>query len=195
MKYKLKMSCGHEQIVHLSGSQEERRKKILKIQAGVCKNCFNNIPVEEKKEELASNKIILDAGYLPYIDENTGALMIYLIFSNNVSEQYEHILKEELGFKKTFAWKKQISESHYKETIKNIQEKIPCEIRFSEQKTRKESAKEKQKRWVKPPDFIQGKKWNRKFYGNNIYLDGKQVKLSVQQKKELEDYVKKTSLK
>lgn len=195
MKYKLKMACGHEQTVHLSGSQEKRKEKMLKIQAGVCRKCFNNIPVEEKKEETVSksNKIILDAGYLPYIDENTGALMIYLIFSDNVAE-YETALKE-LGFKKTFMWKMQVAENFYKETIKSIQEKIPCEIRFSEQKTRKESAKEKQKKWVKPPDFIQGRKWNRKFYGNNIYLDGKQVKLSVQQKKELEDYVKKTSLK
>ncbi len=194
MKYKLKMACGHEQIVHLSGSQEKRKEKILKIQAGVCRNCFNNIPVEEKKEETVSNKIIIDAGYLPYIDENTGALMIYLIFSNNVAEKFETILKE-LGFKKTFRWKIQVTENLYKETVKSIQEKIPCEIRFSENKTRKESAKEKQKKWVKPPDFIQGKKWNRKFYGNNIYLDSKQVRLSVQQKKELEDYVKKTSLK
>lgn len=195
MKYKLKMTCGHEQTVHLSGSQEKRKEKMLKIQAGVCRKCFNNIPVEEKKEETVSksNKIILDAGYLPYIDENTGDLMIYLIFSDNVAE-YEIILKE-LGFKKSFAWKMQIAESRYKETIEIIQEKIPCEIRFSENEIRKESAKEKQKKWVKPPDFIQGKKWNRKFYGNSIYLDGKQVRLSIQQKKELEDYVKKTSLK
>lgn len=193
MKYKVKMTCGHEQIVHLSGSQEKRKEKMLKIQTGICNNCLHGIPVEEKKEEPVSNKIILNAGYLPYIDENTGSLMIYLIFSDNVNE-YETVLKE-IGFKKTFGWKMQITENYYKETVKNVQEKIPCEICFSETERQKESAKEKQKKWVKPPDFIQGRKWNKKFYGNNIYLDGKQVKLSVQQKKELEDYVKKTSLK
>ena len=186
------MSCGHDQIVHLSGAQQERKDKMKRIQQGVCQQCFqgNTQKVLPKTEYVKETEpIILTVGYLPLIDTETGELLSFLVFNGNV-EKYETILKD-FGFENGYAWRRKIRESKKENFLSQIKKEIPCEIYVSpDSEQKKKIAEEKLKRWVKPPSLIKGKKWNGKFYGNLIYVDGKQIKITEQQKQELETYQK-----
>ena len=94
MKYTVKMSCGHEDVVDLTGRGEDRERRIHYLeQHGLCKECYLN---QKRAEEKAAG-LQFCYFHINKIDEETGSPMIMVWFSGDTMP-YKDQLKE-LGYR------------------------------------------------------------------------------------------------
>ncbi len=194
MKYTIKMSCGHEETVELIGPGKERERKLAYYENfGLCKECYKR-KMEEKEN---SEGLYFNASFLPYVDEDTGKMLLFVWFSGNTRPAKEAI-KGIGGYRWTDReaaddWYKPLSQKCWGKTIDvdqledeamkaaeiGAESVIPDQGLFA--LAHYEIAKKVQKEWQdfhekidaipKPekPDILKGHKWNGTIYGRKGY--------------------------
>ena len=218
MKYTVKMSCGHTQVVDLVGKGSERERKIRYFEEfGLCKECY------KKQLDETDNKKSLEFNIemLPEINEENGQPLVYVWFGGNTKPNKEAIksLKRywwqkvessEDTFwytKPKLAWGRTIDLSEINSEIEraaSIGAKLVTPTKGLLHTISYSIACEKQKAWktknemiktVKKPDvpkIIANQRWNNKVYGRtknySIYINGEKINITDEQAEDLKRY-------
>lgn len=218
MKYRIKMSCGHEDVVDLDGKGSDRERKIKYFESfGLCKECYK---MKKRKEDEAMG-LVFRMNVLTRIDEDDGGLLLFVWFEGDT---WPH--KDEIRSLGGYTWTQRESamdmddgprcwgktiklESLETETekAKSIGAKCIVKLKGSAEIEDYEIALRKRKAWMerraeiekieKPhvPEVLQGHRWNQTVYGRSgnysVYLDGEKVSLTDEQTEEIKDYVAK----
>ncbi|MCD7730449.1 MAG: hypothetical protein LUI05_03010 [Oscillospiraceae bacterium] len=214
MKYTVRCSCGHNDVVELFGKGADRERKIAWYEtSGVCVECYK----AAKRAEEAVKPIVATVK----VNGNLGKVVIVL--SGNVYPKKDDFkargyfwsadtddMSDELSGKVVKAWRKTFGvdekgqENLEKEieTLKaqgvEVKEMInPVDAKLAQDKNAEESAEaEEISKIEKPaePEMVAGKRWNGNIYGSEkygyrVYLDNKEIKITEEQKEMLEGYI------
>lgn len=192
MKYTITMSCGHEDQIELFGKEKEREKKIAYLQSsGLCKECYKNKMREESQKE----GFIFNASVLPYIDNDTGSILLSVWFSGDTMP-YKDAIKSLGGYR----WsKREAADDWYSSSVPmcwnkiikldNLQEEITKAVSIGADNTISDQglfamihykmALKNQRKWMekkeeiegieKPviPEILKDCRWNEKIYGKS----------------------------
>ncbi len=214
MKYTVRCSCGHNDVVELYGKGADRERKIAWYEtSGVCVECYK----AAKRAEEAVKPIVATVK----VSGNLGKVVIVL--SGNVYPQKDDFkargyfwsadtddMSDELGGKVVKAWRKtfEVNEKGQEALEKEIEilkaqgvevkEMInPVDAKLAQDKNAEESAEaEEISKIEKPaePEMVAGRRWNGNIYGSDkygyrVYLDNKEIKITEEQKEMLEGYI------
>lgn len=212
MKYTVKMSCGHEDVVELFGPGAERERKIAGYEAhGLCRECYR----KKRQEEEQAIGLILNVTVLQGINQETGDILVSLWFSGDTMSHKDEI--KSIGYKwgecdaadrDRLVWKKTANLDDLDEEVKKAasigaKSLIPENgifatanyILAAEQKRKWQEIREKKNAIEKPkvPEVLKGHKWNQKIYGRpgnySVYPDGEKVSISDAQAEEIREYL------
>lgn len=193
MKYTVKMSCGHEEVVDLFGPGKERERRIQYYETqGLCKECY----LKQERDAEKSAGLQFCYFYTSEIDEETGSPLAVVWFSGDTIPYKDQI--KALGYHwsdisypvdiycdRHMAWSLFVDVGLLRDnadqakaigaTIIGPKSLGPDAYALSNQNHR--MALEKQKEWKelsekraaipKPqvPEILKGHSWNKKIYG------------------------------
>ena len=93
MKYTVKMSCGHEEVIDLVGKDSDRERKIKGYETnGLCRECRKKKMEEKEKNMPLSFNVMV----LPYVNNYNGNILLDAWFDGD-AEPYKDTLKS-LGY-------------------------------------------------------------------------------------------------
>lgn len=219
MKYTIKMSCGHEDVISLFGKESDRECKIKYFENyGMCRECYKTY-MEEKADQ---QPFTFNISVLPYIDQDNGDILLKGWFDGNTKSHKDEI-KSLGGYRWSerhsgdelfslerppLCWNKIFSLKNLLEEIEKAKS-IGAECIDTEQgffaTVNYQIATEKHMEWEeihakiekipKPsiPDILYGRRWNQKIYGKqdnySVYPDGEKVMLTNEQATEIKEYL------
>lgn len=219
MKYKVIMSCGHEEEVALFGKCKDRERKIEYFkESGLCTDCYK----AAKEAAAKAVGLIFSASLLPYVAEDDGSFLVSVWFSGDTKPHKEEIkalggyhwseresAEDYFSLKRPpLCWIKTIKLEMLNEEVSkalSIGAKVVKTDKGFFSTVNRQVALLAQKDWKEkkdridalkkptPPDIIIGHKWNQKIYGKrggySIYPDGEKTSITNEQADKLEQYI------
>lgn len=203
MKYTITYACGHTGVIDVTGKASDREWKLKNHECRLCQDCY-----KKKIEEEAKRKgFLFKASVSVNVDESDGSIC-YKVFFDGDTVPHKGEIKE-LGYRWNGTnWYKIIKATNLDDEARKA-ESLGA-ITFLQDESLKSTdyldlAVKARENWFKlqeelkkikepeAPSVIAGHKWNEKFYGKpgnyRIYPDGNEVKITDEQRAELEEYI------